>query len=129
MFIDGLSTNLVLYITLYDNIMIFLNEPHNSLLPNIHQLFDHVARINSNVTHSRLLNHDTRLHQAASQPAIASSPVITTTLTATDSATGTTRKCNNHSQMGQYTNETCFQTGGKMEGRREEYLANQPMRA
>jgi hypothetical protein len=107
MFIDGLPTNIVSYITLYDNIMISLNEPNDSLLTNIHQLFDHVARIDSNVTCSRLLNHNMRPHQATSQPAISSLPVITTTLTATDSATGTTCKCNNCGRMG-HTDETCF---------------------
>lgn len=36
MFIDGLPMNIVSYITLYDNIMVSLNEPNDSLLPNIH---------------------------------------------------------------------------------------------
>jgi hypothetical protein len=58
MFIDGLPTNVVSYITLYDNVMVLLNEPNDSLLPNIHQIFDHVTRIDGNVTRSRMLNPD-----------------------------------------------------------------------
>jgi hypothetical protein len=52
MFIDGLPTNIVSYITLYDNIMVSLNEPNNSLLLNTHHIFDHVTRIDGNVTRS-----------------------------------------------------------------------------
>jgi hypothetical protein len=58
MFIDGLPTNVVSYITLYDNVMVLLNKPNDSLLPNIHQIFDHVTRIDGNVTRSRMLNPD-----------------------------------------------------------------------
>ena len=123
MFIDGLPTNIVSYITLYDNIMISLNEPNDSLLLNIYQLFDHVTRINGNITRSKLLNPDHRTHQHTNHPTSTNSTVVPTK----DADTKTVPKCNNCGLLG-HTDSTCFQPGGKMEGRREEYLASRPMK-
>jgi hypothetical protein len=107
MFIDGLPTNIVSYITLYNNVMVFLNEPDNSLLPSIHHLFDHVTRLDSNVSHSRLLHQDSCNHQQTNQPVIALSLATTT---ATESTTGTTCKCSNCGWTG-HTDKTCSQPG------------------
>ena len=123
MFIDGLPTNVVSYITLYDNIMVSLNEPNDSLLPNIHHLLDHVVRIDGNVTRSRLLNQDHCTIQPAHQPVNTSSSTPIATIPAMDGDTGNVRKCGNCGLKG-HTENTCFQPSGKMEGRREEYLAS-----
>jgi hypothetical protein len=120
MFIDGLPMNVVSYITLYDNVMVLLNEPNDSLLSNIHQPFDHVTRIDGN--HSRMLNPDSRNQQMTTSSVIA--PISATT----ESATTNVRRCGNCGRPG-HTDETCFQSGGKMEGCREEYLANHPTKA
>ena len=127
MFIDGLPTNIVSYITLYNNIMVSLNEPNDSLLPNIHHLFDHITRIDGNVNQSQLLHHDSRTNQMINQPVITLSSATTSIPAVTENTTGTVHKCNNCGQIG-HTNETCFQPGGKMEGCQEEYLANQPIK-
>jgi hypothetical protein len=89
MFIDGLPTNVVSYITLYDNVMVSLNEPNDSLLHNIYQLFDHVTRIDGNVTHSRMLNPDSQNQQTTTSSVIA--PISATM----ESATTNVRKCGN----------------------------------
>ena len=128
MFIDGLPMNIVSFITLYDNVMISLNEPNDSLLPNIHQLFDHVTRIDGNVTRSRLLNHDHRSHQSSNHPTVTPSSTTTTSTPTTSGDTTAICKCGNCGLVG-HTDETCFQPGGKMEGRREEYLANRKTKA
>jgi hypothetical protein len=122
MFIDGLPMNVVSYIMLYDNVMVPLNEPNDSLLPNIHQLFDHITRIDGNVTRLRMLNPDSQNQQTTTSLVIA--PILATI----ESATTNIYKCGNCSRPG-HTDEMCFQPGGKMEGRREEYLANCPMKA
>ena len=100
MFIDGLPTNIVLFITLYDNVMIFLNEPDDSLLLNIHQLFDHFTRIDGNVIRSRLLNHDHHSHQSSNHPTV--TPSSTTAISAPTSGgdTATIHKCGNCGLVG-----------------------------
>jgi hypothetical protein len=107
MFFDGQPTNIVSYITLYDNIMVSLNEPDDSLLPNIHHLFDHVTRIDGNVTHSQTLNHDLCTHQPPNQPVIALSSATTTALITMDRTTTNVCKCSNCGRMG-HMDETCF---------------------
>ena len=120
MFIDGLPTTIVSYITLYDNIMVSLNEPNDSLLPSIQQIFGHVTRIDGNINRTRQLNHDHCTTQSTSQHNITLSSSITQIA---DNNNGTVCRCSNCNHLG-HTDDTCFQPGGKMEGQREEYLAN-----
>jgi hypothetical protein len=108
MFINRLPINIVSYITLYNNIMISLNEPDRFLLPNIHHLFNHVTRLDGNINHSRMLNHDPCNHQQTNQPVIALTSATTVTLVAADSTTGITQKYGNCGWTG-HTDETCFQ--------------------
>ena len=77
MFIDGLPTTIISYITLYDNIMVSLNEPNDSVLPSIQQIFNHVTRTDGNINRTRQLNHDHRTTQSTSQHNIALSSSIT----------------------------------------------------
>jgi hypothetical protein len=118
MFINGLPMNIVSYITLYDNVLISLNDPNDSLLPNIHYLFDHVT----SVVRSRLLHHDQCSQQINNLPVAVLSSTTTLTQTTLD-GTGNVCKCTNCNWLG-HTDDTCFQLGGKMEGCREEYLAS-----
>jgi hypothetical protein len=129
MFADGLPTNTVSFIHLHDNIMEWINVPDEQSLPNIHLIFDHVVRIDNNAYRMRLLNSGNR-----SRPANPANPVPSTaTITspppqATAPPERTTRaddRCSNCGRLG-HTGKTCFQVGGGMEGKREEYLANRP---
>jgi hypothetical protein len=113
MFIDGLPTGIVSYIMLYNNIMISLNESNNSLLPNIHQLLDHVTRIDNNVTRSRALNPDHWSHQFTNHQSSALTSTVTTTKS--DGDILTIRKCGNCGCIG-HTDDTCFQLNGKNRG-------------
>ena len=112
MFIDGLPTTIVSYIMLYDNIMVSLNEPNNSLLPSIQQIFNHVTRIDGNINRTRQLNHDHHTTQSTSQHNIAVSSSITQIA---DNNNGTVHRCSNCNCLG-HTDDTCFQPDGKMEG-------------
>jgi hypothetical protein len=69
-----------------------------------------------------MLNPDLQNQQTTTSSVIA--PISATT----ESATTNVRKCGNCGQPG-HTDETCFQPGEKIEGRREEYLANCPTKA
>ena len=64
-------------------------------------------------------------HSNTTVSATSSTSVATTP--ATDGDMGNVRKCSNCGLKG-HTDSTCFQPGGKMEGRREEYLASRPMK-
>lgn len=123
MFIDRLPTDIVSFITLYNNIMISLNEPNNSLLPNIHHLFDHVIRIDGNVNHSWSMSHDNCTHQSMTVPTSALTNTATIATPAAGKDTESVHKCGNCSRLG-HSDDTCFQPDGKMEGHREEYLAS-----
>ena len=48
-FADGLPTNTVAFINLYNNILSSLNEPNEQLLPNIHHVFDRTIHIDNNI--------------------------------------------------------------------------------
>jgi hypothetical protein len=58
MFINGLPITIVSYINLYGHVMISLNESYDSLLPNIHYLFDHIIRLNGNINQSQVSTHE-----------------------------------------------------------------------
>ena len=136
-FADGLPNNTVAYINLYDDIMLSLNEPHDYSLPNIHQLFDRITHIDNTMQRNRILHPTTRRPQTLPAPnALPNSanppanPTNTSTGTpATDTqgnrnpSSATTLFCSNCHRPG-HTDRTCFQPGGAMEGRREEYLAS-----
>ena len=125
-FADGLPHNTVAFVNLYDNIIHSLNEPNEHLLPNIHDLFDRATSIDNNLQRTRILNPRRLLPNA---PAVPSStlptalapPVLPNTLSpSTGPRNG--RRCSNCGREG-HNDDTCFQPGGAMEGRREEYLA------
>jgi hypothetical protein len=144
MFADGLLTNTVSFVNLHDTIITSLNEPDETLLPNLYYLFDQVIRLDNIAIRSRTLHNDGRLHNPTiHQPPTPTSTTLipsatnskpASTSTPTDStpsqpnAMGRSRKCNNCGGVG-HTDATCFQSGGGMEGRRDEYLANRPARA
>jgi hypothetical protein len=142
MFADGLPTNTVSFINLHDTVITSLNEPNEALLPNLYYLFDQVIRLDNIAARSRTLHNDTRPHNPLPhQPSITTSTTLTpsatksTTVSTPNDSTSTqpntmgrSRKCNNCGGVG-HTDTTCFQPGGGMEGRREEYLANRPARA
>ena len=107
--------------------MVSLNELNDSLLPNIHHLFDHITIIDGNVNQSQLLHHDSHTNQMTNQPVIALSSATTSIPAVTENTTGTICKCDNCGWIG-HTNKTCFQPGGKMEGCQEEYLVNRPIK-
>jgi hypothetical protein len=50
MFIDGLPTNAVSFVTLYDNVLNSLND--NVELPNLQHLFNHTIRIDYELDYS-----------------------------------------------------------------------------
>jgi hypothetical protein len=89
MFLNGLPTDMISYITLYNNIMISLNEPDNSLLLNIYQLFNNVTWLNGNITCSWLLNQEPHTHQSLGQPTVTPSPNTTMTVSTTNNNVGT----------------------------------------
>ena len=133
-FADGLPNNTVAFINLYDSIISSLNEPDKSSLPTIYYLFERATIIENNIQRLRILNPNPRRTQptttSSSPPSV--QPTVPPT---TDSAPATTSQvprsvrpttrpnCSNCGQDG-HTFPTCFQPGGAMEGRREEYLAS-----
>jgi Reverse transcriptase (RNA-dependent DNA polymerase) len=124
MFVDGLPTNSVSFITLYDNILNSLND--NSELPNIHHLFDHTIRIESNILRTRLLNPSLRSLSHTSSTSSPSTLNKTSTTTPTQIANPTVN-CGNCGRR--HPTDKCFQPGGVMEGKKEEVLASRPVRA
>ena len=130
-FADGLPNNTVAFINLYDNIISSLNEPLDQSLPNIHQLFDRAVHIENNIQRNRILNPSNRRSQPiapattpSAQPAVASTSTSPITPQNTRTSRSTTAlHCGNCGRDG-HTDHTCFQAGGAMEGRREEYLAS-----
>ena len=126
-FADGLPHSTVAFVNLYDNIILCLNEPNEQLLPNIHQLFDRAINIDNNLQRTRILNP-----RRLPPPALAANPTTSSTTSAPSASsnalpatlgTRNGRRCSNCGREG-HTDETCFQPGGAMEGRREEYLAS-----
>ena len=121
MFVDGLPTNAVPYVTLSDNVLNSLNDTAELL--NIHHLFDHVICIENNLLRTRLLN------QSQCQPSIASLPssslnpskAAATTSTSPANAAIICGNCGRPHPM-----DKCFQPGGAMEGKRAEVLSNRP---
>ena len=135
-FADGLPTNTVAFINLYDHIISSLNEPHEQSLPNIHFLFDRTMQIENNIQRNRILNPIARRtqpnpslssHINSSTSNITTDPSTTapqaTRPTQASNQTSTTLLCSNCHRPG-HTDRTCFQPGGGMEGRRDEYMAN-----
>ena len=131
-FADGLPNNTVAFINLYDYIMSSLNEPNDQSLPNIHHLFDRTIHIDNNIQRTRILHPSTRRPQpnnppstTLNQPSSTTVPSTPTTETQGPRSTRTSSilLCSNCGRPG-HTGPTCFQPGGGMEGRREEYLAS-----
>ena len=125
-FADGLPQNTVAFVNLYDNIISWLNEPNDQMLPSIHQLFDQAINIDNNIQRTRILNPNLRRLQSTSTSAIlsnSSSQAIVTPPAPSNATLSTKKRCSNCGREG-HTDETCFQPGGAMEGRREEYLAS-----
>ena len=142
-FADGLPNNTVAFVNLHDSIISSLNEPYEHSLPNLHYLFDRATHIDNNIQRNRILHPNTRRiqttssHMSSTQP-LAPAPIgpsLATPQAVRSSQTGTTSQCSNCHRDGNtlhcsnchrdgHTDRTCFQPGGAMEGRREEYLAN-----
>ena len=138
-FADGLPNNTVAFINLYDSILTSLNEPYEHSLPNIHYLFDCTIHIENNIQRNRILHPNARRLQPTSSH-IPSNQTSVGTTSSTPQTTrptppGTTTQCSNCHRDGNtlhcsnchrdgHTDRTCFQPGGAMEGRRDEYLAN-----
>jgi hypothetical protein len=124
---DGLPHNTVAFVNLYDNIISSLNEPNERLLPNIHHLFDRIVSIENNIQRNRILNPNIRRPPQAPPFTTPSTQPLPTTAVgpppATPQGTQTTLRCSNCGRPG-HGGPTCFQPGGAMEGRREEYLAS-----
>src|ERR1700678_1685216 len=124
---DGLPQNTVAFINLYDNIISSLNKPDDQLLPNIHQLFDRIVHIENNLQRNRIMNPTARrpppLTPTSTQPTQTLPPARIIPSTTTAQSTQTTICCSNCGRTG-HGGPTCFQPGGAMEGRREEYLAS-----
>ena len=124
MFVDGLPSNAVSFVTLYANVLNSLNDSRD--LPNIHHLFDHAIRIENNIQRTRLLNPNSRSLNTlvpSSSPLASNKPQISTTTT---QSPATTNNCGNCG--GRHVTEKCFQPGGVMEGRKAEVLASKPVR-
>ena len=135
-FADGLPNNTVAFITLYDNIMLSLNDPFDQSLPNIHQLFDRTTNIDNSIQRNRILHPSTRRPQQPTTAPSTQPPTTATITTVTPAAevqgsrpgrSGANLLCGNCGRTG-HTDPTCFQPGGAMEGRREEYLASRAPR-
>lgn len=132
-FADGLPNNTVAFINLYDSIISSLNEPDESSLPTIYYLFERATIIENNVQRLCILNPNPRRSQptttSSSSPSVQPVPPATEGTPATASQVpcsvrpATRPNCSNCGQDG-HTFPTCFQPGGAMEGRREEYLAS-----
>jgi hypothetical protein len=114
MFVDGLPTNLVSFITLYDNVINSLND--NAALPNIQHLFKHTICIKNDILWTRLLNLNPRFSLTTSTPLLSNLPTL---------PTNGTPNCGNCGHC--HPTDKCFQPGGAMEGKREEVLANRPV--
>src|SRR6202522_627807 len=130
-FADGLPHHTVAFINLYDSILSCLNEPNEHLLPNIHLLFDRTINIDNNVQRNRIMNPGLRrpfpgvpsLAPPSQLVSNAAVPTVSPPLATPLNTRGTRSRCSNCGRDG-HTDDTCFQPGGAMEGRREEYLAN-----
>lgn len=124
-FADGLPNNTVSFVNLYDYIIFSLNEPNEQALPNIHELFDRTIHIENNIQRTRIMNTPAR--SQARLPTTNQPTTPSTSLTVSSPVPAApvpaTRHCKNCNRPG-HTEDTCFQPGGGMEGRREEYLAN-----
>ena len=132
MFADGLPNSTVAYINLIDHIISSLNEPHEQSLPSLQQLFDRTIHIENNIQRTRILQPSTRRTQpvvpSTSAPnqslSTANTPAIPAgTQNTLPARSGAPLHCSNCGRDG-HTDRTCFQPGGAMEGRREEYLAS-----
>jgi hypothetical protein len=131
-FADGLPNNTVAFINLYDTIMLCLNDPDDSTLPNLHHIFDRTVNIDNNIQRNRILHHSNARRPQHSTPSSSTTAVVPP---ATEiqppvprlGRVATANTCGNCGRPG-HTDLTCFQPGGAMEGRREEYLASKVSR-
>lgn len=121
MFVDGLPTNAVPFVTLYDNVLNSLDGVDG--LPNIHHLFNHVVRIENNLLWTHLLNSNQRL--LPNNTSLIPSLPVTNKSTTTTQPTSTKVTCGNCGRP--HATDKCFQPGGVMEGKRDEVLASRPV--
>src|ERR1700678_786777 len=127
---DGLPHSTVAFINLYDTIMSSLNEPNEQLLPNIHLLFDRIINIENNIQRNRIMNPSPRRPPPTTLPSTVPPAPLSSSATALTPITApqqSTLCCTNCGRSG-HGSPTCFQTGGAMEGRRDEYLASRTAR-
>src|SRR5271168_4701680 len=68
MFADGLPTNTVAFVNLYDSIMFSLNDSDDRSLPNLQHLFDRVIHIDNNIQRNRILHASSRRSQQPAPP-------------------------------------------------------------
>ena len=129
-FADGLPNNTVAFVNLYDHIISSLNEPYEQSLPNIHHLFDRTIQIDNNIQRTRILHPNPRrpipltaANTPSTPPITAAGPPVTNPQGDRLPRPNTTLLCSNCGRTG-HAGPTCFQPGGAMEGRREEYLAS-----
>ena len=133
-FADGLPNNTVAFVNLYDHIISSLNEPHEQSLPNIHHLFDRTIQIDNNIQRTRILHSNPRRPLPPTPTTAPSVPPTSAAVSPVPNPQGdrssrptSTLYCSNCGRSG-HTGPNCFQPGGAMEGRREEYLASRAPR-
>jgi hypothetical protein len=119
MFVNGLLTNSVSFITLYDNVLNSLNN--DTELPNIQHLFDHTIYIENNQLQTCLLNPNSH---PSSNSALTPIPLIPNKINATMPTQGTNTMLNCGNYGRRHPTDKCFQPGGAMEGKRDKVLAN-----
>jgi hypothetical protein len=117
MFLDKLPTNLVSFITLYDNVMNSLND--NTALPNIQHLFKHTIHIENNILRTHLLNLNPCSYLTTSTPLLPNSKVPANPPTLPTNGTPKCRNCGHR-----HPTDKCFQPGGTIKGKRKEVLTN-----
>jgi hypothetical protein len=103
-FADGLPQNTVAFVNLYDNIISWLNEPNDQMLPNIHQLFDRAINIDNNIQRTRILNPNPRRLPSTALVPNTSSQAVAVSPANPNTAPSTKRRCSNCGREGHVSN-------------------------